>query len=207
MINPYIGERVLEVGSGMGNYMRQLVDRELILGIDISPECVEFINNEFRDKDHVQSVECDVTSPDFLKLKSFSIDTTLSVNVLEHIEDDIGALRQISNILNDDGRLILVVPAHMALYGTMDSSLGHYRRYTIKDLEEKLEAAGFELIVQRYANPLGAFGWFINGRVLKRKTPPSEQLKVFNRLMPVVKMLDRMHLPFGISVLSVSQKV
>ena len=206
MIEPYIGKRVLEVGCGMGNYIQHLVNRESVIGIDITSECVEFVNNEYRDYDFIHSIKCDVNSSEFLKLKSYSFDTTLSVNVLEHIEDDLHALEQISNVLTKNGNLILVVPAHAVLYGTMDSSVGHYRRYTVKDLEEKLKAINFRPILQKYINPLGALGWFINGRVIKRNTPPTGQLKLFNTLMPVVKILDKMHLPFGISVLSVSMK-
>ena len=205
MIEPYIGDRVLEVGCGMGNYIQQLTDRDSIVGIDISSECVEFINHEYRDYDFIHSIECDVNSSEFLDLKHYSFDTTLSVNVLEHIEDDLHALQQISNVLAENGHLILILPAHAELFGTMDSSVGHYRRYTIKDLAEKLNSTGFNPVLQKYINPLGAFGWFINGRILKRNTPPTGQLKMFNTLMPVVKVLDKMSLPFGISVLSISK--
>lgn len=207
-IEPFIGQRVLEVGCGLGNLIHHLLDRELVVGIDISEESVEHINKTYGHHRNVHAVTCDVTGPDLVNLKRYRFDTAVSLNVLEHIEDDVFALEQIFEVLVPGGRLVLIVPAHMGLYGTMDRSIGHFRRYTCQDLAAKLHQAGFEITRQKYINPIGALGWFVNGRILRRKVPPIAQLKLFDRVMPlVIALASRLEMPLGLSLLSISERV
>jgi hypothetical protein len=129
------------------------------------------------------------------------------LNVFEHIEDDAAALSSTYNILAQGGTLILIVPAHAWLYGSMDSSIGHCRRYTKAMLKQKLDAAGFQTIQLKYINLLGAVGWFINGKLLKRKTPPADQLKLLNRWIPLLQKAETIiKPPFGISLLAIARK-
>jgi SAM-dependent methyltransferase len=207
-VKPYIGQRVLEVGCGLGNLTMHLLDCELVIGIDISESSVDNINSSYAHQDNVQAVQCDVTKPKFLELKSYLFDTALSLNVLEHIEDDILALRNMYEVLVKNGQLILIVPAHPFLFGTMDQAIGHYRRYTAHDLKRKLIEVGFDVCAQKYINPIGAVGWYLNGRFLRRKVPPVGQLKLFNRLMPFVVLVEsHITIPFGLSLLSISRRI
>ncbi len=206
-IEPFIGQRVLEVGCGLGNLTMHLLNCELVVGIDISPSSVDYVNSVYAHNSNVQAVQCDVTNPDLLGLKSYHFDTVISLNVLEHIEDDVLALRNMYQLLTPKGRLILIVPAHPYLYGSMDRAIGHYRRYTSHELKQKLSDVGFEVFVQKYLNPIGALGWFVNGRFLHRTVPPDAQLKIFNRLMPFIVALERwIKTPFGLSLLSISRR-
>jgi SAM-dependent methyltransferase len=207
-ITPYIGDRVLEVGSGMGNILQFLLalDRELVIGTDIDPACVDYLQEKYQDQQNVLVFPYDVCQPDFLRLKKYHVDTVVSINVLEHIRDDELALDQISEIIAVRGHLILVLPAHKFLFGSMDQSIGHYRRYDKQDLCRKLSNHHLEVLTQKYLNPVGALGWFANGRVLHKKVPPTSQLKLFNRLMPLVCQLDDyFNSPFGLSILSISR--
>lgn len=208
MIQPFLGERVLEVGCGLGNLLRHLIDRDLAIGVDIAEDSVTYVNHLYAHHDYVQAFTHDVNDHRFVEdLRDFQFDTAVSLNVLEHIEDDVAALKHIYEVLTLDGTLVLIIPAHTFLFGTMDSSIGHYRRYDKRDLESKLEKVGFRVVLQRYVNPLGAFGWFVNGRILRRKVPPVEQLKLFDVVMPLVATLDRrVETPFGLSLLSVATK-
>lgn len=208
LIEPFVGRRVLEVGCGLGNLTRCLLDRELVVGIDISEASVAHVNLTYGDHPNVHAVRCDVTSPALLSLKLHRFDTAVSLNVLEHIEDDVLALERICEVLVPSGRLILIVPAHPCLYGTMDRSIGHFRRYSDGELACKLRQAGFEVRTQRYVNIIGALGWFVNGRILRRQVPPDAQLRLFNRLMPLVMAFEgRLKTPFGLSLASVSERV
>jgi SAM-dependent methyltransferase len=205
LINPYAGQRVLEVGCGLGNMIPNLEDRELVIGIDIAANAVDHINAVYRDRPNIRAIKYDIADPAVLELKSQHFDTAISINVFEHVENDLLALQQTYELLAPAGRLILIVPAHMLLYGTMDRSIGHYRRYTQTDLSEKLQRAGFHVEIIKYLNPLGALGWFINGRVLRRKVPPRGQLKFFNLLMPfVISFESKIRSPFGLSLFSIS---
>lgn len=208
LIEPFIGQRVLEVGCGLGNLTRHLLDRELVVGIDISETSVAHVNLTYGHYPNVRAVMCDVSAPTLLNLKSCQFDTAVSLNVLEHLEDDVLALERISEVLVPGGQLILIVPAHACLYGTMDRAIGHFRRYNRQELAFKLHQAGFKVRTQRYINAIGALGWLVNGRILHREIPPVTQLKLFNRLMPLVVAFERrFDTSFGLSLLSVSERV
>ncbi len=207
-IEPFIGQRILEVGCGLGNLTKHLLDYEVVVGIDISKSSIDHVNLTYAHQGNVHAVQCDVTSPDLLNLKSYLFDTVISLNVLEHIEDDILTLKNIYEILIPNGQLVLIVPAFPSLYGTMDKAIGHYRRYTSHDLKQKLGDVGFEIGTQKYLNPIGAIGWFVNGKFLHRTVPPVGQLKIFNRLMPLVVALEHwINFPFGLSIFSISRRI
>jgi hypothetical protein len=89
----------------------------------------------------------------------------------------------------------------------MDSSIGHYRRYDKAMMRERLAQAGFEVERLRYLNALGTVGWLVNGRVLRQTVPPSGQLKLFNRVMPLVTWVEsRVEPPFGLSLLAIGRR-
>jgi SAM-dependent methyltransferase len=207
MIAPYFGRRVLEIGCGLGNFARHLTDRELYLGTDVAPDSVRHVRRLYRDRENMCAVAVDVTDPGFVDLARMLPDTVFSLNVLEHIEDDRGALRNAVQVLRPGGRLVLVVPAHAGLYGSMDVAIGHHRRYDRAGLAARLRDAGLRITEIRHINALGAVGWFVNGRVLKQTTPPSSQLRLFNGLVPWLSRLEqRVPPPFGISLLAVGSK-
>jgi SAM-dependent methyltransferase len=206
----YIGDRVLEVGSGMGNILKFLLalDRELVIGTDIDLACVDYLQEKYRDQQKLLVFPYDVCHPDFLRLKKYHVDTVVSINVLEHIQDDEHALDQISEIVTAGGHIILVLPAHKFLYGSLDRSIGHYRRYDKQGLYRKLSKQHLEVLAQKYLNPVGALGWLVNGRVLHKKVPPTNQLRLFNRILPLVCQLDdHFNFPFGLSILSISRRI
>ena len=207
LIQPFLGQRILEIGCGLGNLLKLLTDRALVFGTDISEESVTYVKHELGQRSNIDAAVLDVTDPSFLQLRSFRFDTVVSLNVFEHIEDDTLALKHVFEVLAPGGKLVLIVPAHQWLYGPMDSSIGHYRRYTVDKLAAKLQRTGFRVCSQRYVNPIGAFGWFVNGRILRRTIPPVAQLNTFNKIMPLISTIDRyVDSPFGLSVVSVSER-
>jgi SAM-dependent methyltransferase len=200
----HLGQRILEIGCGVGNMAPHLTDRELVLGIDIDDASVDSVNREYAGS-CISATVIDASSDEMLALKRHHFDSAISINVLEHVEHDLRALTLIRQVLQPDGTLVLVVPAHRALYGTMDSPIGHWRRYGVCDLRTKLECAGFDVLQVKTINPLGALGWFVNGRLLRRRVPPEGQLRLFNLLYPLMLLMDALRLPFGLSVLAVAQ--
>jgi len=116
-------------------------------------------------------------------LPSGDIDTVVSVNVLEHIENDGRFLRSAQHILAPGGRILLFTPALPALYGTLDRQFGHYRRYTKFGLSDKLRAAGFSLESLRYFDLAGVLGWFLATRVLKRNTIRPSDVSHYDRFV------------------------
>jgi SAM-dependent methyltransferase len=206
-IAPYLGHRVLEIGCGLGNFARHLVDRDLYIGVETSSESVDYVNQLYRDRSNMKAYVADATSDNFVDLARFQIDTIFSLNVFEHIEDHATALRNSHAILQPGGKLILVVPAHMWLYGSIDRAIGHYRRYDKQMIAQLFQHVGLTCIAQKYINSLGALGWWVNSRLRNQETPPSGQLRLFNRIVPLVKWVERkLPPPFGISVLAIGEK-
>jgi hypothetical protein len=93
------------------------------------------------------------------------------------------------------------------LYSSMDQAIGHHRRYTNSTLETCLQRSHFQEIKLWYFNVLGILGWWINGKLLHRTIPPSEQLGLFDRLVPILRRVEApMNLPFGLSLFAVATK-
>lgn len=206
-IRPFLGQRVLEIGCGLGNFARYLVDRELYIGTEISTESVDQVRRDFAAYPNMCFEFADVTADSFADFARYDIDTVFSLNVFEHIEDHQVALANAVRVLKTGGHLILVVPAHMALYGSIDRAIGHYRRYNKRMMTDLFQTVELKPVMQKYINALGALGWWFNGRVRSQKTPPSGQLRLFNHVVPILKVIERvLPVPFGISLLAVGQR-
>ncbi len=207
-IETFLGQRILEIGCGLGNFARHLSRRELYVGTDTSDESIHLVQNRFATTPNMSFEVSDVTDHEFLQFASINFDTVFSLNAFEHIEDHGAAFKNVRQVLQPGGRFILVVPAHSWLYGSIDKAIGHYRRYDKASMRKLFSAYGFECLSLKYLNALGALGWFLNGRVLREKTPPSNQLQLFNKLVPYLKAVERVApVPFGISVLAVGRKL
>ena len=206
-LRPFLGQRVIEVGCGLGNLLKHFIDRELVIGIETCSETVMEVKRKFADFGNVLICEYSITDPSVLALQEMRFDSAVSLNVFEHIQDDELAMHHTALLLRPSGHFVLIAPAHQWLYGTMDSSIGHLRRYTKALAKEKLEKAGFRIVHQKYLNTLGAIGWFVNGRLLRRTVPPSGQLRIFNAIVPILKAAERAFPPpFGISLMTVAQR-
>jgi glycosyltransferase involved in cell wall biosynthesis len=205
----HLGDRVLEVGAGIGNHTIHFVDRERVIASDIEPHYLHELRARFDRHPNVRiaSYRFPLSDDDRADLQCERIDTILCSNVLEHIEHDAETLADFAATLPSGGRLILLVPAHPALYGTLDVHLRHFRRYRRKPLEQLVTAAGFQVDSVRYLNRPGVFGWWLNSRVLRRTVLPRGQLRVFRWLEPLLR-LEENHPPrFGLSLLVLARRV
>jgi SAM-dependent methyltransferase len=203
----YLGPRLLEVGCGWGNILR-LVEASVqeIVAIDLDPESVEHVRDLYRSRPDFVALVGDICDPATVEAVGGGFDTVLSINVLEHVQDDLLALTHMKRVLAPGGHLVAVVPAHARIHNRMDRAIGHYRRYSKADMAAKLTHIGCEVVTLSYINPLGALGWLINGRLLGRTTPPAGQLKLMNAIVPVLRRLEALgEPPFGISLLAVAR--
>src|ERR1700722_7407813 len=203
-----LGQRVIEIGCGIGNFTRLMLDREAVVALDIEADCVERHKQRFPDQKNVSAMTCDVNAPEFANLKSFGADSCVCLNVLEHVEHDREALCRMADALIPGGVVILLVPAFPSLYGRIDELLGHYRRYTRASMSRLASEAGLRGKTAFYWNPIGFFGWWTNAHILKRQAQSAAQIEFFDRyIVPIASRVENIvHPPFGQSMFVVLKK-
>ena len=206
-IAPYIGDRVLEAGAGIGNMTAHLLDRELILAADDNTSYLERLAATFSNNPNVQTTVLDLESVDgILNLGRHRFDTIVCVNVIEHLKPDKEVLRGFFEILQPGGRAILLAPHGRWLYGSIDRALDHFRRYSRSELRQKMEDAGFAIEEIFGFNRVAPPFWFLNGRVLRRTSVSGAQVRFFDRLVPMIKIIDRF-LPLPpLSIIAIGRK-
>ena len=205
-IRPYVGNQVLEIGAGIGNMTRELiVGRKSYLASDIDEEHLARQNVRFRGRQNFRSQKCDLcNSEDFTDLRG-KFDTVVCLNVVEHVDDHLGALRNIRSALQPGGCAIILVPQDQAIYGTLDEVLGHYRRYSEESLRAVMTEAGFSVERVLHFNRTTRPGWWFNGRILKRRTFGRLQLKIFDSMVPFLRRIDKL-LPWtAVSVIAIAR--
>jgi len=203
---PFLGRRVLEIGSGIGNITKFLLDRDLVIATDMEPQYLVLLKNIFEKYKKFLIQPLDISGTEMDHYRPYHIDSVICFNVLEHIKQDEKALKNILSLLEPKGRLLLLVPSHPWLYGGLDQHLGHHRRYGKKELKNKLETVGFKVICLKHFNRIGILGWFLNSKIFRRKRLPSFQLRIYNLLVPLFKLEEILPLPFGTSLLAVAEK-
>ena len=205
-IQPFVGDRVLEAGCGIGNFTELLLAKDRLVCVDMDPFYVEMISRRFGHLENLRTVGGNLTDPDlWQQVADEQLDTVICLNVMEHIENDRSVLSHIHEILADGGHAIILVPCQPWLYGECDKTLGHYRRYTNQELRSKMEAAGFEILNLRQLNRLGTIGWYLS-KITGRKTLTPGQMRIFERLLPLAKLMDWLKLGPGLSVVGIGRK-
>jgi glycosyltransferase involved in cell wall biosynthesis len=205
-LQPYVGQRVLEVGAGSGTMTRFLYGRELIVAADRETAYLDRLRNYFRRRPGITVERCDLESDESLALAHYRFDTVTLINVLEHTADDLGALRRAHQLLTPGGRVVIFVPADPTLYGSMDQGIGHQRRYTKDELSAKLREASFELEHVSFQNEIARLAWYLNSKLLGRRALPSAQSRVFDSIVPLLRALEGENPPSGLSLIAVGKK-
>jgi SAM-dependent methyltransferase len=212
-IEPYLGKHILDIGSGYGVHLEYILPyHPHLTAIDLSFETVQALREKFCVYPDFEARQADVEqASDLEALVNRRYDTILCLNVLEHLRNDSSALKRIHKILREQrGVVLLMVPAHQWLYGSMDRQAGHFRRYTSTSLRRELEQAGFETLRMVHFNTFGVLPWFINNRILKKELDGSGvglQIKIFDTyVVPVIRRLETMvKFPVGQSIITVAR--
>jgi SAM-dependent methyltransferase len=202
LIEPHLGHEVLEVGAGHGTFTEILARRSRrVVAIDLSERCVDVLRARFSQDLHLEVLHGGIDTQDVRG----PFDAVVLINVLEHIEDDDGALDNVFNVLKPGGRLILWVPAFEFLYSDFDRKIGHYRRYRQAALRTQLERAGYTIADIRYVNAVGAIAWLVVARLLRRTPTTGTPVKLFDRyFVPILRRIEqRCRAPIGQSIFAV----
>ncbi|HYM93213.1 MAG TPA: class I SAM-dependent methyltransferase [Chitinophagaceae bacterium] len=211
-IRPYIKGAVLEIGSGIGNISRHIIED----GIDITLseynlEYCELLQKAFSKEPHVKGIfQVDLLLPDFTShfaMLKEKFDTIILLNVIEHLENDSIAVANCSFMLKAGGHFIVLAPAYKWLYCKLDKELGHYRRYSMKKIRSTIKNQTFEIIARRHFNVFGISGWFIFGKIFRKKALGRE-MRVFEFFVPLAKLLDKICFnKIGLSIIVTGKKI
>lgn len=205
-IQPFLGHRILEVGAGIGNISCLLPQKETLTLTDIDPVYIDILENAYLDNDIVDVQHLDIAANTSLEGLEGKYDTVVCLNVLEHIEDDEAALKRMYQLLEPGGRLVLLVPQYLGLYGSYDKELDHFRRYRCSGARALLEKVGYKVQKRKNINFLSIFGWWWNSCLLRRRTMSKFQLKCFDMLVPILRPIEAV-LPLpGLSLILVAER-
>lgn len=214
LARPHLGKRIVELGAGLGTQSQVMLDspgselKEFLL-TDSDPARVKALKQRFGPRSNVRAATWTLPEPfPFLDGRDeFRPDTFVGWNVLEHIEDDVRALREMREALEPGGRIVVFSPAGPGLMSALDSAVGHFRRYARRELARKAFSAGLEPVIERTVNLAGAIGWFVTAKIFARAELPEGPSRLFDLLVPAFRLWeDRLPIPWGLSLLFVAQK-
>jgi glycosyltransferase involved in cell wall biosynthesis len=201
-----VGRRVLEVGAGIGNVTHWLLPRDRYVATDTNPHYLTYLRNFATGKPYLEIREADLSRPADFEAWAETFDTVVCLNVLAFLDDPVGALRILHRTLAPGGRLLLYVPRGRRLFSTLDRVLGHRRRYDRETLEAELAAAGFEVESVGHFNRWAVPGWWVNGKLLRRRKFGRFQLRLYDLLVPILRPLDRLAPWPGLGLIASARK-
>jgi ubiquinone/menaquinone biosynthesis C-methylase UbiE len=202
---PYLGDNPIEIGSGLGDYAVAWAEHlPRFTATEAHPD--RFVQLKERMSDHPTVEVRQLLLPATDATGEYS--AAVSYNVLEHIEDHVGALRSMAELVRPGGRIVLIVPAFMFAMSQVDIATGHLRRYTKKTMRAAIGEAGLRIEKLHYANALGLLGYYGATSILKLAPKEGPMVKMYDKLvLPVTKAAEQIvRPPFGQSVFAVAHK-
>ncbi|WP_260729788.1 class I SAM-dependent methyltransferase [Dactylosporangium roseum] len=201
---PYLGDDPIEVSAGLGDYAAEWLEHAPRMTLtEADPGRLLALKERFSANPGVTVRELMLPSDE-----AGGHSAAVSYNVLEHIEDDIGALRTMRSLVRPGGHVVVVVPAFPFAMGPADVATGHVRRYTRKTMRVALTRAGLEIEKLHYANSLGLIGYYVSTCLLRQLPGPGPMVKFYDSTVaPVTRLMERVvRPPFGQSVIAIARR-
>jgi SAM-dependent methyltransferase len=207
---PFGDSLVVDHGAGTGALTNALAKAgaRKVCAVEPDAQLYGVLEKRFHSSPSVTTFHGTLT--DWMQSASFSKPSVItSSNVLEHIEDDVACLHEMHSALVDSGKLGLYLPARQELFGALDESVQHYRRYSRSELERKVRSVGFSIRASEYRNVAGVLPWLWTGKVLRKTSIGGGSLNFYDRVVfPVTQWIeDHVPMPYGLNVLLVATKV
>lgn len=204
---PFLGPTVIEAGAGIGTFSEFLLSSpkvQKLVAIEPAANTYPELEKKFAANQHVETLRGYLSD----HYTTLSANAVVAVNVLEHIEDHEGFLREAKASVVTGGSLLLFVPAIPAIYGSLDKAFEHYRRYTRRTLRDVIQKSGWQPRRISYMNLPGIAAWFMAGRILKKTSVAPADAKAYDRL--VVPWLSRLESvvrpPIGSNLVAIATK-
>ena len=211
---PYLGVSLVEVGAGTGSFSEMILDRSpaSLALVEPSKEMYSLLIARIG---RLQTTARIQTYNEVFSLVAGKIqseqrpDSIIYLNVLEHIKDDVAELTVVHKTLAPGGRLFIFVPALRWLYGSFDRQIGHFRRYTRRELHQKCEGVGFSILKSKYFDSAGIFTWWLKYRLLKSQGIEPVAVKLYDKLVipPLKRIESLISPPIGKNILLIGEKV
>jgi SAM-dependent methyltransferase len=203
LTRPYLDGRVLEIGSGNGDYAEEWADRGVaITASEADASRLAVLKDRFDGDGRVDVREllAPITGTN-------DYDAVVALNVMEHIDDDVEAMRSFARQVRPGGLVVLFVPAFPIGMSRFDREIGHFRRYRKKTLRGALVGAGLDVEVLRHVNALGLFAWIVMMRLLRQRPKAGPLLRLWDGLMiRIIRLIEsRVEPPLGQSLLAVAR--
>jgi SAM-dependent methyltransferase len=206
-IRKHLGDSIIEIGAGIGNLTGRLMGRRLTyVAAERDPLYLHALRNRFLRTPNVTVAPLNPSRPEDFEPWQNSFETALCLNVLEYADDPATVLRSLTRSLKIDGLLIVLVPQGLSLFGSVDRTLGHKRRFSRRQVTDLLEAEG--LTVERiYSfNKIGKPAWWLSSRVLHRRHFNKITLKLFDKSVWFWRHVERIIPWNGLSLIAVARK-
>jgi glycosyltransferase involved in cell wall biosynthesis len=205
-IRPYVGDRVLEIGAGVGSITNQFIPRELYVVAEQNPNYLRYLRSYALGKPYLHVAEIDASRSDMFEGFDEQFDTVMLLDVLEHQPDPATTLQAAYRCLRSGGRVVVQVPQGQHRFGPIDQERGRRRRFSASELSELLLQPGFHVDVIVDFNRLSVPGWWLNNKVLHRKRFSRLQLKFFDTILPLLRPFDNLWPWKGLSLIAVGTK-
>ncbi len=214
IFKPYLGAHLVEVGAGIGSFSELILSQHVCKTLSLvepSDSMYERLAAHVQQLDTSASVDTYhatfVDAADLIKTRH-APDSIIYVNVLEHIADDEGELDAVRRTLSECGRVFIFVPALKWLFGTLDVRVGHVRRYSKSELEEKLRRSGFKILRTTYFDFPGVAPWWFRYCLMKSDTLEPGAVRFYDRfIVPAVRRIESVvTMPIGKNVIAIAEK-
>jgi SAM-dependent methyltransferase len=204
LVEPYLGDAPVELGSGLGDYAHtwSAAPSRVVTVTDADTSRAEHLSRRFAEHPRVRVRSLDITRP-----YDGQHSALVAVNVLEHIDDDVGALRAAHSLVEPGGHVVMFVPAFSFAMSKFDRAVGHVRRYTKRSLRGAFSQAGLEVVRIHYVNAPGLVAWFCGMRLLGMTPHDGPTVRLWDRIVvPAARAVEaRLRPPFGQSVFAVGR--
>ncbi len=210
-IKPYLCGNILEIGSGLGAFSEKIIrdfPHQKIILSDINQKYLGQLQTRYSGNKNLRFSKLDLANPQEVTRINQKMDSLFALNVLEHIKNDVRALKNAYHLLNPGGTFTILVPCHKFLFNVLDHVAQHQRRYTKKEILKKIAQTEFKIKKLFYFNFFSTFGWYLNGTLLKKKDLSKKAVQLFDLFVPSFAFVEKhiLRKKLGISLILVLEK-